>query len=265
MKLKHISAELDKHKRGDDQYLALVTEENKIIKEEDLLSMFLEEYEQRERNHFSALSSAVRESHEKERARADRTKYWSIIGSVIGATVGIMGTSLNNYLRMKELRSIVKESAEGGIELKYLASRLSETMTSQHNQIQSFVVDLKTLVGTGAVQNRQPEKIKSTLSVNSTGEEFKEQTNLIVNLLKKQEEQTEKDLDDIKRLLAISKASDTEGNVIYVGPEFKEILKDTEKNLEWKIKMNSLWTVTFIYGAFALTLPLLVSFFKGGS
>ena len=37
-----------------------------------------------------------------------------------GAAIGIIGTSLNNYLRMRELRGIVSDSAEGGHELRYL-------------------------------------------------------------------------------------------------------------------------------------------------
>ena len=52
------------------------------------------------------LSNAVRNSHEKERAQAEKTKYWSVIGSVIGACIGIIGTTINNRMRMRELRSI---------------------------------------------------------------------------------------------------------------------------------------------------------------
>ena len=41
-----------------------------------------------ERRHFMEYSSAVRLSHEKERSRVERTKYWSIIGSVSGTIIG---------------------------------------------------------------------------------------------------------------------------------------------------------------------------------
>ena len=50
------------------------------------------------------LSNAVRNSHEKERAQAEKTKYWSVLGSVIGACIGIIGTTINNRMRMRELR-----------------------------------------------------------------------------------------------------------------------------------------------------------------
>ena len=43
----------------------------------------------KERTAFVQFSSAVRLSHEKERSRAERTKYWSIIGSVSGTILGM--------------------------------------------------------------------------------------------------------------------------------------------------------------------------------
>ena len=71
-------------------------QEHQILKEErDLLSSF-QVLERQERESFSQLSNSVRNSHEKERAQAEKTKYWSVIGSVIGATIGIIGTTINN-------------------------------------------------------------------------------------------------------------------------------------------------------------------------
>ena len=71
-------------------------QEHQILKEErDLLTSF-QVLERQERESFSQLSNAVRNSHEKERAQAEKTKYWSVIGSVIGATIGIIGTTINN-------------------------------------------------------------------------------------------------------------------------------------------------------------------------
>jgi len=41
-----------------------------------------------ERTLFVEYSAAVRLSHEKERSRVERTKYWSIIASVSGTVLG---------------------------------------------------------------------------------------------------------------------------------------------------------------------------------
>ena len=45
--------------------------------------------ESKERQHFIEYSSAVRLSHEKERTRVERTKYWSIIASISGTVLGM--------------------------------------------------------------------------------------------------------------------------------------------------------------------------------
>ena len=47
--------------------------------------------EQEERERFTLLSTALRDSHSKESAQAERTKYWSLGGSLIGACLGVIG------------------------------------------------------------------------------------------------------------------------------------------------------------------------------
>ena len=74
----------------------LFFQEHKILKQErDLLTSF-QHMEKSEREGFTGLSNAVRDSHEKERAQAEKTKYWSVIGSVVGTCLGIVGTTINN-------------------------------------------------------------------------------------------------------------------------------------------------------------------------
>ncbi|XP_034235390.1 mitochondrial potassium channel-like [Thrips palmi] len=114
-KLKDIYAELDQTSRGEDRYVTLITQEHKVLKDERRLAELFNCYEQEERENFSFLSSAVKESHEKERIQAERTKYWSIIGSIMGTMIGIAGSSINNEFKMRELRKLVKESAQATI------------------------------------------------------------------------------------------------------------------------------------------------------
>ena len=263
--LRSLSAELEKVHRGEERYLALLTEEHAIIKEENRLREELTVVEELERTKFAALSSAVRDSHEKERARAERTKYWSVIGSVVGAVIGIAGTSINNYLRMRELRGIVTNSAEGGIETRGLVSQLSETMKSQHNQLQSFIADLRTFVtpaGSGAKTAVEP--VNGTVKPSESVQKVETHTKEIMELIQKQDSTIKKEMKEIKDFLSTAKITDDEGNTVYIAPMVENMLENTEKNLEWKMKLNSLWTVTFIYGAFALTIPVLYNMFRGG-
>ena len=86
----------------------MITQEHAILKEERKLQAEFANCEREERESFTLLSNFVKESHEKERAQAERTKYWSVIGSVLGTIIGILGSSLNNELKMRELRKLVK-------------------------------------------------------------------------------------------------------------------------------------------------------------
>lgn len=86
--LRDIRQKLDRVSRDDERYLALATEEHKILIQEKRIRIDFETLEALERDRFVLLSGAVRDSHEKERARAERTKHWSVIGSVGGAVLG---------------------------------------------------------------------------------------------------------------------------------------------------------------------------------
>ncbi|KAI9556121.1 hypothetical protein GHT06_018694 [Daphnia sinensis] len=111
-KLHELHMELDRVPRGDDKYLALITQEHSVMKEEKYLKEEVQQLEKEERENFAILSNNLRDSHEKERAQAEKTKYWSIIGSVLGTIVGVFGTTVNNRLKMKELRDLVESTTK---------------------------------------------------------------------------------------------------------------------------------------------------------
>ena len=97
-KLKEVRRKLDRIPRDDERYLALATEEHRILVEEKKIKSEYEHLEALERDQFALLSGAVRDSHERERARAERTKNWSVIGSVGGAALGKNTSALNSHL-----------------------------------------------------------------------------------------------------------------------------------------------------------------------
>ena len=79
---------LDRCPRDSENFLKHVAEEHAIINKEKRIRSEYEVKEQKERELFTEYSNAVRVSHEKERERAQKTKYLSIIASVGGAVVG---------------------------------------------------------------------------------------------------------------------------------------------------------------------------------
>lgn len=82
---------MEKLLRTDDAYLELFKNEHDLAKKEKFAQMELKKQDDVERQLFASLQLALRESQEKEKMRVERTKYWSIIGSIVGALAGMIG------------------------------------------------------------------------------------------------------------------------------------------------------------------------------
>ncbi|XP_031570045.1 mitochondrial potassium channel-like [Actinia tenebrosa] len=147
--LNDVRKRLDRVSRDDERYLSLATEEHETLLEEKKLKASHAELESQERDHFALLSGIVRESHEKERQRAERTKHWSVIGSLVGATLGVISSSLINYLRLKEVKSSVKGTGE---ELMEKTTELLNILTSQDSKLAANSSELKEAF---AAQNKE--------------------------------------------------------------------------------------------------------------
>lgn len=144
-KLKELYAELDGTTRGEERYLQLITLEHNILKKEKHILEEFASSEREERDYFAALSSAVKESHEKERAQAERTKYWSVIGSIIGTIIGIAGSSINNEFKMRELRNLVKESTVQNMENKEADSVAASILSRHEEKLSTIVSEMKAI------------------------------------------------------------------------------------------------------------------------
>ena len=154
--------ELEKTFRGEDRYLVLVTQEHQaslnlsvdqlshnfffqVLKEEKELQEEFKLLEKTERECFSALSNAVRDSHEKERAQAEKTKYWSVLGSILGTCIGIFGTTINNRMRMNELRRLVSQN-NAVEEIKEIGDNLTADFSSHRSSLAGLVTAVEGVV-----------------------------------------------------------------------------------------------------------------------
>ena len=77
------------------------SEEESLLSREQSEGETLESLKTSERECFDALGDAILASHEKERAQSERMKYYSRLGSVLGAVIGFAGSNL--FLR-REVR-----------------------------------------------------------------------------------------------------------------------------------------------------------------
>ncbi|VDO95070.1 unnamed protein product [Soboliphyme baturini] len=256
---KEIRSELDRTPRSEDRYLQLLTEEHAVIKNEKSLYERFRLTELAERESFSMLSSRLRESHEKERERVERTKYWSIIGSIMGALIGIGGTTINNWKRMNELKTIVRESTNPQ-QMETILSQLANVVASQQQQVTTFVGDLKTMLNMcdgAAVKPRSNQDIETLLSTKQYEE--------IIETIREQNANVNGEMDQIKKMIAAEHGYSVEdaGTIVYVGPEMEKLLNRTEKNLEWSLKKNAIMNVLMVYTALIFLVPFLAATCKG--
>ncbi|XP_026739637.1 coiled-coil domain-containing protein 51-like isoform X2 [Trichoplusia ni] len=108
-RLKELHAEMQNTMKGDEKYLHLCTEEHKLIIQERALRALFGDAEREERELFATMSAAVKLGHERERAHAERNKYWYIVASIFGTVLGIAGSSINNHLKMAEFRDMMEQ------------------------------------------------------------------------------------------------------------------------------------------------------------
>ena len=105
-RLRHVYAiktQLYQAQRRDLAALQTInSEEESLLSEEQSQGETLESLKLNERECFEALGDAILVSHEKERAQSEKTKYYSRLGSILGAVIGFAGSNL--FLR-REVRT----------------------------------------------------------------------------------------------------------------------------------------------------------------
>ncbi|CAG9536273.1 unnamed protein product [Cercopithifilaria johnstoni] len=253
IRMKQIHSELDRFSRGDDKYLRLLTEEHAVIKSEQLLIAEVRKADEAEKAAFDELSSTLRTSRAKEQEQSDRVKTWTIIGSTFGALFGIVGTWVANEVRMRKMKELIPESAL----LTSLLKKITALIEKQQNEVAAFITDIRE-----AMHLKAAEGIAIvTPNRGVTGNVL---SDTIVNLLQEQNKVLKKELDAIKRLIAIElNLKSVTPNVVYIGNDMEDLLSKSEKNIESKMKLQTLVEVVFLYALIAVSLPLIHAFFRG--
>jgi len=244
-RIKDIHLELEKTHRGEDRYLVLVTQEHNVLKEEKSYTEAFTTFEKGEREFFSALSNAVRDSHEKERAQAEKTKYWSILGSIIGTCLGILGTTINNRMRMNELRQLVARNSTVE-EVKAIGSDLTESLDSHEKELSSLTVQVETILNQAKSSLGNLTKIDAIVEALEATEEklnmkFLEETlsklqgrqETIANIISKHQETIAERIDDIRSDIFVQ--STNVGKLAHIQ------LKDREKDAQLGLERET-WT-----------------------
>ncbi|KAK5984152.1 Coiled-coil domain-containing protein 51 [Trichostrongylus colubriformis] len=246
-RLKEIHTELDRTSRGEDKYLHLLTEEHAAIKKERKLLEEFEGLEVAEREAFHQLSNRVRASHERERERAEKTKWWSVSASLIGATLGIIGATISNEVRMRRLREMLPL---GGAKM----SEMSRLIAEQNAKVTSFITEMRDVMKLDSVK-LEP----SHASFENVSDEK------IIATIREENARLSAQMEEISRLARLEASLNADPNaVVYVGSDMERLLDQTEKNLESKMKLQTLLSVVALYAAIGVAVPLLFATLRGG-
>lgn len=246
-RLKEIHFDLDRTSRGEDKYLQLLTEEHQIIKKERELLNSFEGLETAEREAFHQLSMRVRSSHERERERAEKTKWWGVSASLLGALLGIAGTSIGNELRMRKIKEMLPI---GGAQMSEMAKAIGD----QNEKVAVFLTDMRK-----ALQLEGPNSTLSQSEVKKVSDLDK-----LLAAIREENARLSQEMRELSRLAKLEAALDADPTaVVYVGSDMERLLEQTEKNIESKMKLRTLITVVVIYTAVAVTAPWLYAVFRG--
>ncbi|XP_025194617.1 coiled-coil domain-containing protein 51-like [Melanaphis sacchari] len=147
-KLKDIRNELLNTSRAEDRYIELVTQEHALLKQENSIIDRVNYCEKDERDSFILLSTTLKDSHDRERIQAERTKYVSIVGSILGTIIGIIGSTVINAWKMNEFKRMV------------LDAKLDSSNLNKNDQIKHLLLQVQK-------QNKMLKNVELKLNSNN--------------------------------------------------------------------------------------------------
>jgi len=258
------------------------------LQEERRLRTAYENAEGGEREKFALFSAAVRGSHEKERTRAERTKNWSIIGSVLGAVIGVMGSTYINRVRLQELKSLLLEAQKGPVSLQEAIKVQANMHKMQQDELSNLIDSLRTALK-GSVKDVKTVKpafvplAAAVVPASSASEEaiqeilqHSQRAQGLIESFKPQLEHLEESVGKVETELQVVKTTlqsrpmekpviQTRDRQLFVCDTEAVVqgLSKTEKRLEAQINKTSLYNTVLTGAAFAVTVPVLYILLRG--
>lgn len=252
-----------------------------MLQEEKRLRMTYLRAEDSEREKFSLFSAAVRESHEKERTRAERTKNWSLIGSVLGALIGVAGSTYVNRVRLQELKALLLEAQKGPVSLQEAIREQASSYSLQQRDLRDLMADLRGLVQAGPGQSSLSQAGTSPTQDRDTGvlsAALKEQlshsrqVHSCLEALREQLDGLEKTFSQMAGVVQLAKAAahpgmaepgdgPLPGSLLEQGSVILA-LSDTEQRLQAQVNRNTICGTLVTCMTFVAILPVLYTLFR---
>ncbi|TMS37303.1 hypothetical protein L596_004262 [Steinernema carpocapsae] len=147
---------------------------------------------------------------------------------------------------MRRLHEIIPSSQQ----IQPTLDQITKLVNEEQTQVNKFIVDMKEIL------RFDSPKIAPVANVDGGSEH-------IVKTIQDQHVVLNQQLEELKRLIKLDKSLNVDpSGVVYVGNDMEMLLSQTEKNLESKLKLQTLVIVTFGYAALAFSIPVILSFFR---
>lgn len=212
----------------------------------------------------------MRESHEKERARAERTKNWSLVGSVLGALIGVAGSTYVNRVRLQELKALLLEAQKGPASLQEAIREQASSYSLQHSDLHDLIADLRVLVqaepgsrsgfpGTRA-RNSDADALSAALREQLS---HYPQVRSCLEGLREQLDRLEKAFGRVAGVVQLAKAADAAlpGSALEPG-SLVLVLPDMERRLEAQVNRNTVYSTLVTCLTIVVAMPMLYMLFR---
>lgn len=212
----------------------------------------------------------MRESHEKERARAERTKNWSLVGSVLGALIGVAGSTYVNRVRLQELKALLLEAQKGPASLQEAIREQASSYSLQHSDLHDLIADLRVLVqaepgprsgfpGTHA-RNSDADALSAALREQLS---HYPQVRSCLEGLREQLDRLEKAFGRVAGVVQLAKAADAAlpGSALELG-SLVLVLPDMERRLEAQVNRNTVYSTLVTCLTIVVAMPMLYMLFR---
>ncbi|XP_076278386.1 uncharacterized protein LOC143208137 isoform X2 [Lasioglossum baleicum] len=139
-KLNEVYSELIQTRRDDPKYVQLTIIENKSLQDQARIISELNLLEKEEKEHFTLLTTAIKEYHDNQTMHAQNYKYLSILASAAVAIVSLIGSTIYNNMRNANIRSAVFTGVEQNEKnLQNVLHSIEDNISAKLNKVISTI------------------------------------------------------------------------------------------------------------------------------
>lgn len=132
-------------------------------------------------------------------------------------------------------------------------SEMARLVGEQNAKVNGFITEMRDVLKLDTL------KIEPTHNFENVSEEK------VIAAIREENARLSAQMAELSRMARLEASLNADPNaVVYVGSDMERLLDQTEKNLESKMKLQTLLSVVALYAAIGVAVPLVFAMFRGG-